>query len=75
MKCYQVGGSVRDEILGVEPKDYDYCVVGSTPEEMLEKGFTKVTCKGNVSEYECPQSYIYEVKVNSKRLHQTSVDL
>ena len=42
MKCYQVGGSVRDEILGVEPKDYDYCVVGSTPEEMLEKGFTKV---------------------------------
>ena len=42
MKCYQVGGSVRDEILGAQPHDYDYCVVGSTPEEMLEKGFTQV---------------------------------
>ena len=40
-----------------------------------EKGFTKITCKSNVSEYECTQSYICEVKVNSKRLHQTSVDL
>lgn len=42
MKCYQCGGSIRDEILGVQPHDYDYCVVGSTPEEMLEKGFTQV---------------------------------
>lgn len=42
MKYYQCGGSVRDEIIGVQPHDYDYCVVGSTPEEMLEKGFTQV---------------------------------
>ena len=42
MKVYEVGGMVRDKFLGVEPKDYDYCVVGSTLEEMLEKGFTQV---------------------------------
>ena len=42
MKIYQIGGSVRDEIMGVEPKDYDYCVVGSTPEEMLSLGYKQV---------------------------------
>lgn len=35
MKIYQVGGCVRDELMGLEPKDIDYVVVGSTPEEML----------------------------------------
>ena len=42
MKLYQVGGSVRDELLGIEPKDYDYCVVGSTPDEMLSLGYQQV---------------------------------
>lgn len=42
MKIYLVGGAVRDEILGVESKDRDYVVVGSTHEEMIAKGFTKV---------------------------------
>ncbi len=42
MKIYQVGGSVRDELLGVQPKDKDYVVVGATPEEMLERGFKQV---------------------------------
>lgn len=42
MKIYQVGGSVRDEILGKAPKDYDYVVVGSTVQEMLDKGFKQV---------------------------------
>lgn len=42
MKVYKVGGCVRDEILGVEPKDYDFCIVGSTPEEMLSLGYQQV---------------------------------
>ena len=42
MKVYLVGGAVRDELLGLTPKDLDYVVVGSTPEEMLELGFTQV---------------------------------
>ena len=42
MKIYMVGGCVRDMILGREPEDIDYVVVGSTPEEMLEKGYTQV---------------------------------
>lgn len=39
---YQVGGCVRDVIMGRVPKDYDYVVVGFTEQKMLECGFTKV---------------------------------
>lgn len=42
MKTYLVGGAVRDLLVGVEPKDRDYVVVGSTPEEMLSLGFKQV---------------------------------
>ena len=42
MKIYQVGGSLRDELLGLTPKDYDYVVTGSTPEQMIELGYTQV---------------------------------
>ena len=42
MKVYLVGGAVRDKLLGLEPKDLDYVVVGSTPEEMLSLGFKQV---------------------------------
>lgn len=42
MKTYLVGGAVRDALMGKEPKDRDYVVVGSTPEEMLAAGFTQV---------------------------------
>ena len=31
MKIYQVGGSIRDELLGINPKDKDWVVVGSSP--------------------------------------------
>lgn len=41
-KVYLVGGAVRDELMGLVPKDNDYVVVGSTPEKMLESGFIKV---------------------------------
>ena len=42
MKTYLVGGAVRDKLLGLVPKEHDYVVVGSTPEEMLRLGFKKV---------------------------------
>lgn len=42
MKIYIVGGAVRDELLGLTPKDIDYVVVGSTPEEMLALGYEQV---------------------------------
>jgi tRNA nucleotidyltransferase/poly(A) polymerase len=42
MKIFQVGGCVRDQLLGRVPKDHDYVVVGATPEQMLALGFEKV---------------------------------
>ena len=41
-KYYAVGGCVRDMFLGITPKDYDYVVVGETPEKMLSLGFKQV---------------------------------
>lgn len=41
-KVYLVGGAVRDMLLGLNPKDRDYVVVGATEQEMLENGFTRV---------------------------------
>ncbi|MGE5240637.1 MAG: multifunctional CCA addition/repair protein [Bacteroidota bacterium] len=42
MKIYLVGGAVRDKLLGLPVQDRDYVVVGSTPEEMVAKGFKPV---------------------------------
>src|SRR6478672_3184785 len=42
MKSYLVGGSVRDELLGLPVQDRDYVVVGADPEEMAKKGFRPV---------------------------------
>lgn len=42
MKIYQVGGAVRDRLLGLKVHDVDYVVVGSTVKEMLAKGFRPV---------------------------------
>lgn len=42
MKTYLVGGAVRDRLLGLEPGDRDWVVVGTTPERMLAKGFRPV---------------------------------
>ena len=41
-KIYLVGGAVRDHLLGIESRDRDYVVVGSSPAEMLAEGFTQV---------------------------------
>ncbi|CAN5488035.1 multifunctional CCA addition/repair protein [soil metagenome] len=42
MKVYSVGGAVRDALLGLPVQDRDYVVVGATPEQMLEQGYTPV---------------------------------
>ena len=42
MKIYEVGGAVRDELLGLPVKDRDYVVVGATPEEMIDLGYRPV---------------------------------
>ena len=42
MKIYLVGGAVRDKLLGREPSDCDWVVVGGTRERMLELGFSQV---------------------------------
>jgi tRNA nucleotidyltransferase (CCA-adding enzyme) len=42
MKTYLVGGSVRDELLGLTVKDHDYVVVGTTPEAMAQLGYRPV---------------------------------
>ena len=42
MKIYLVGGSIRDQLLGLPVKDHDWVVVGSSPEELLSKGYEAV---------------------------------
>ena len=42
MQAYRVGGSVRDELLGLPVADRDWVVVGATPQEMVERGFRPV---------------------------------
>ena len=42
MQVYQVGGAVRDELLGLELKDRDWVVVGSSPAEMTALGYLEV---------------------------------
>ncbi len=42
MKIYAVGGSVRDELLGLPVTDRDFVVVGATPAQMVELGYKPV---------------------------------
>lgn len=39
---YAVGGAVRDLLLGLQAGDYDWVVVGATPEQMIANGYTPV---------------------------------
>lgn len=39
---YEVGGAVRDALLGLAVRDRDWVVVGSTPEQMRAAGFVPV---------------------------------
>lgn len=42
MRVYRVGGSVRDELLGLAVHDTDYVVVGATAQDMLDAGYRPV---------------------------------
>ncbi len=42
MKCYLVGGAVRDKLLGYPFSERDWVVVGATPDEMVRAGFRPV---------------------------------
>ncbi|MBK6617478.1 MAG: multifunctional CCA addition/repair protein [Nitrosomonas sp.] len=42
MKTYLVGGSVRDELLGLPVQDHDYVVVGATPAQLEQMGYRPV---------------------------------
>ena len=42
MKVYLVGGAVRDELLGIPVNERDWCVTGTTPDEMIDAGFRAV---------------------------------
>ncbi|ABK44447.1 Polynucleotide adenylyltransferase region [Magnetococcus marinus MC-1] len=39
---YEVGGSVRDRLLGQRPRDQDWVVVGACPEQLQQLGYKKV---------------------------------
>ena len=42
MQIYLVGGAVRDKLLGLQPTEFDWVVVGATPQQMLDKGYKQV---------------------------------
>ena len=42
MEIYLVGGAVRDELLQIPVREKDWVVIGSSPEEMIEKGYQPV---------------------------------
>ncbi len=42
MEIYEVGGAVRDRLLGRAIVDRDWVVVGATPEELIRLGFRQV---------------------------------
>ncbi len=42
MKSYLVGGAVRDQLLGLEPRERDWLVTEVTPEQLIELGYQQV---------------------------------
>ncbi len=42
MEVYLVGGAVRDELLGLPVKERDWCVVGATPDDLVNLGYRPV---------------------------------
>lgn len=42
MRVYEVGGAVRDSLLGLPVSEHDWVVVGATAEQLLAEGFRRV---------------------------------
>ncbi len=42
MQIYMVGGAVRDALLGLPVQDYDWVVVGATPQQLIDLGYKPV---------------------------------
>jgi tRNA nucleotidyltransferase (CCA-adding enzyme) len=42
VRCYLVGGAVRDQMMGIQCKDKDYMLTGATPEMLTDLGFQQV---------------------------------
>jgi tRNA nucleotidyltransferase (CCA-adding enzyme) len=42
MEIYLVGGAVRDGLLGITPREYDWVVVGASRQDMLDLGYQQV---------------------------------
>lgn len=42
MKVYLVGGAVRDQLLGYPVHERDWVVIGGTPKDMLQQGYSQV---------------------------------
>ena len=42
LEVFEVGGAVRDRLMGVDAPDRDFVVVGATPESMVKRGFRPV---------------------------------
>jgi tRNA nucleotidyltransferase (CCA-adding enzyme) len=42
MNVYEVGGAVRDALLGLRVTERDWVVVGATPDELIAEGFRRV---------------------------------
>jgi tRNA nucleotidyltransferase (CCA-adding enzyme) len=42
MKIYEVGGAVRDALLGLPVEERDWVVVGATPDDLTAQGFKRV---------------------------------
>lgn len=42
MQVYLVGGAVRDQQLGILPRERDWCVVGASPAELEAQGYRRV---------------------------------
>jgi tRNA nucleotidyltransferase (CCA-adding enzyme) len=42
VEIYQVGGAVRDQLLGLPVSDRDWVVVGASPQQMLDLGYKQI---------------------------------
>lgn len=42
METYLVGGYIRDQLLGLNPHERDWVVVGASPQQMIDNGFRSV---------------------------------